>query len=72
MNYEVSIMQYMINEECIGPENAMTIEHLLELLNAEGLDDQTAIEESLAFLIHNGDISLAANDNDSAKAFWLR
>lgn len=72
MNYEVSIMQHMIHEECIGPENAITIENLLELLNAETENDQMAIEESLAFLIQNGDITLAANDNNAVTAFWLK
>lgn len=72
MEYEVNIMKCMLNEQCTGPENPMSAERLLWLLNQSGITDKDAIKESLLFLIGNGDIEAPANDNDGPTMFWLR
>lgn len=70
MGYEYNIVKYLKNENCIGPENPMTAQRLLALLNKEGVTDMDAIESSLELLILNGEIAMPANDHP-LQVFWL-
>lgn len=70
MSYEYSIVKFLKNENCIGPENPMTGQRLLALCNQEGLTDAKAIESTLEMLILNGEVAMPANDHP-LQVFWL-
>lgn len=70
MSYENSIVKFLKNEHCIGPENPMTGQRLMALCSREGLTDPQAIELSLGALLESGEVGMPANDHP-LQVFWL-